>query len=257
VSGARVPWRATALESPGPARIRLARELRDTLAHTQFFPQPLASPPRASLARQTRTPAWLAYRTRGRACSASLKTFGVIGAVTDPAALAGYFLGDVTATGTITAPVKHAVVPFPDGSRRLLHCMESPEHWFEDFGAARLKNGRATVKLDADFAKVIRRGGYHVFLTPKGDCGGLYVRRQGGASFEVRELQGGRSSVAFCYRIVGRRKDIKAHKRFAKIDEPPMPPAQRTGRRGSSLEAMLAKLHKQSGGNPAHRRKRA
>jgi hypothetical protein len=31
--------------------------------------------------------------------------------------------------------------------------MESPEHWFEDFGAARLKNRRATVKLDADFAK--------------------------------------------------------------------------------------------------------
>jgi hypothetical protein len=35
------------------------------------------------------------------------------------------------------------------GSKRLLHCMESPEHWFEDFGSARLTRGRATVKLDA------------------------------------------------------------------------------------------------------------
>jgi hypothetical protein len=34
----------------------------------------------------------------------------------------------------------------------------------------------------------------------------------------VRELGGGTSGVAFSYRIVGRRKDITRHKRFAKID---------------------------------------
>ena len=55
-------------------------------------------------------------------------------------------------------------------------------HWFEDFGAAKLKGGRTAVKLDADFAKVIKRGDYHVFLTPEGDCRGLYVRRKSGAS---------------------------------------------------------------------------
>jgi hypothetical protein len=121
-------------------------------------------------------------------------------------------------TGTLTAGVKNAAVRFPDGSQRLLVCMESPEPWFEDFGAARLKRGRAVVKLDADFAKVIKRGDYHVFLMPRGDCRGFYVRSQGAASFEVRELMGGKSSIAFSYRIVGRRKDIKGHKRFAKID---------------------------------------
>jgi hypothetical protein len=57
-----------------------------------------------------------------------------------------------------------------------------------------------------------------VFLTPEGDCCGLYVRRKSAASFEVRELMGGKSGIAFSYRIVGRRKDIKAQKRFAKID---------------------------------------
>jgi len=75
----------------------------------------------------------------------------------------------------------------------------------------------AVVKLDTDFAKVIKRGDYKVFLTPEGDCRGLYVRRRT-ASFEVRELAGGKSSVAFSYRIVARRKDIRAPQRFAKID---------------------------------------
>src|SRR5262249_61747601 len=98
--------------------------------------------------------------------------------------------------GPLTASFKSAVVPFPDGTHCVLHCMESPEHWFEDFGAAKLKRGRAVVKLDANFAKVIKRGDYKVFLTPEGDCRGLYVRKSA-ASFEVRELAGGTSSVAF------------------------------------------------------------
>jgi hypothetical protein len=59
---------------------------------------------------------------------------------------------------------------------------------------------------------------YRVFLTPEGDCRGLFVRRKTAANFEVRELMGGKSNVAFSYRIVGRRKDIKGHRRFAKID---------------------------------------
>jgi hypothetical protein len=37
-----------------------------------------------------------------------------------------------------------------------------------------------------------------VFLTPEGDCQGLYVRKRG-SRFEVRELQGGISNVAFSY----------------------------------------------------------
>ena len=110
------------------------------------------------------------------------------------------------------------MVAFPDGSQRVLHCMESPEHWFEDFGTAKLRNGRAVVALDADFAKVIKRGDYRVFVTPEGDCRGLYIRNRSAASFEVRELGGGKSSVAFSYRIVGRRKDVRRHRRFARID---------------------------------------
>jgi len=143
---------------------------------------------------------------------------GVFGQTANPGSYAGAFLGNVLVAGAFAVTgAKGAAVPFPDGTRRLLYCMESPELWFEDFGTAKLTRGRAVVELDARFATVITRD-YRVFLTPEGDCRGLYVRRKTAASFEVRELMDGKSDVAFCYRIVGRRKDIKGHRRFAKID---------------------------------------
>ena len=145
--------------------------------------------------------------------------------------------------------MKNAVVSFPDGSKRVLHCMESPEHWFEDFGTAKLKGGRAVVKLDADFAKVITRD-YRVFLTPEGDCRGLYVHRKTAVSFEVRELMGGESAVAFSYRVVGRRRDITRHRRFAKIETGlPLPPGaarQRTPT-AAALRAFIASLEQEAG----------
>jgi hypothetical protein len=161
----------------------------------------------------------------------------------EPNNYAGAFKGNVSVNGTLTASVKNAMVPFPDGTQRVLHCMESPEHWFEDFGAAKLKRGRKIVKLDANFAKVIKRGDYKVFVTPEGECGGLYVRKSP-ASFEVREFGGGTSSVAFSYRIVGRRKDIRGHQRFAKIEiKLPVFPRPRRPARGKRL----ARNRKQTG----------
>jgi hypothetical protein len=172
---------------------------------------------------------------------------GVLGFTTTPGGLAGQFIGNLQVTGT-----KAAVVPFPDGSHRALYCMESPDLWFEDFGTAKLKRGRALVQLDADFAKVIKLGGYMVFLTPEGDCRGLYVRRKSATSFQVREHMGGTSNIAFSYRIVGRRKDIKEHRRFAKID-PPLPlraAPKRAPRKqapsASALRGFVARLQKEA-----------
>jgi hypothetical protein len=149
---------------------------------------------------------------------------GVVGQSANPNSFGGFFFGNVMVTGNLTVNgmmspnPKLAVMPFPDGTHRALYCMQSPEVWFEDFGAAKLKRGRAIVKLDADFGKVIKRNDYRVFVTPEGDCRGLYIRRKRAASFEVRELASGKSSVAFSYRIVARRKDIRGYTRFAKID---------------------------------------
>src|SRR5262245_62030106 len=47
---------------------------------------------------------------------------------------------------------------------------------------------------------------YHVFLTPKGDCKGLYVAYQTSTSFEVRELRNGKGTLEFDYRIVAKRR---------------------------------------------------
>jgi hypothetical protein len=76
-----------------------------------------------------------------------------------------------------------------------------------DVGEAQLVNGRAFVKIDAALADVIDvRSGYHVFAMPEGDCKGLYITK-GPDGFLVRELQGGRSTLAFEYRIVAKPRE--------------------------------------------------
>ena len=73
----------------------------------------------------------------------------------------------------------------------------------EDFGEAQLVNGQAQVSLEPAFASTIdRHRSYLVFVTPEGDCHGLYVANKSANGFAVRELMSGRSSVAFEYRIV-------------------------------------------------------
>ena len=75
----------------------------------------------------------------------------------------------------------------------------------DDFGEATLQNGYAYVGLDSAFANVIdSSANYLVFITPEGDCRGLYVTQRTSHGFVVRESMGGRSSVAFGYRIVAK-----------------------------------------------------
>jgi hypothetical protein len=117
---------------------------------------------------------------------------------------------------------KSAAVPFADGSHRRLYCMESPECWFEDFGEANLVKGKAQIKLPRDFAAVIQPDSYHVFLTPYGRSNGLCVSKRTRQGFVVEEQGGGKSSLSFAFRIVGKRKGLKAE-RFAKIAMPKVP----------------------------------
>jgi hypothetical protein len=85
--------------------------------------------------------------------------------------------------------------------------VESPEVWFEDFGSAQLVGGVAQVRLDPKFSLTVSaKAGYKVFLTPNGDCRGLYVAQKSTGGFQVRELSGGSSTVSFDYRIVAHRK---------------------------------------------------
>jgi hypothetical protein len=103
---------------------------------------------------------------------------------------------------------KSAVVPVDNGTRNVaLYAVEAPENWFEDFGSGQLSSGTATISLESIFAQTVNTGvDYHVFLTPNGECEGLYVTNKSAQGFEVRELHGGHSNVGFDYRIVARRK---------------------------------------------------
>jgi hypothetical protein len=115
--------------------------------------------------------------------------------------------GDFGCTGT-----KSAIVPIDGGARTVaLSAVESPKNWFEDFGSGQLANGAAVVAIDPEYSQTVNTGvEYHVFLTPNGDCKGLYVTNKTATSFEVRELGGGSSSVSFDYRITALRKNYES-----------------------------------------------
>jgi hypothetical protein len=137
--------------------------------------------------------------------------------------LAGRYIGPVLVEGSFTATgIKSAAVPHPDGSHRRLYCEESTESWFSDYGEGRLVNGRAEVQLDPDFDAVVHGDNYQVFLTARGDCRGLYVSEQRAHRFEVREAQGGTSTLAFNYRVVAKRRDIEG-RRLERVSMPAPP----------------------------------
>jgi hypothetical protein len=126
-------------------------------------------------------------------------------------------------------------VPVDGGSRKVaLYAMEAPENWFEDFGSGQLSNGTARMELEPTFAQTVNTHlDYHVFLTPRGECEGLYVTDLTPTGFEVRELHHGSSSVAFDYRIVAKRKSYESIRladfteRSKKLDERPARMRQR------------------------------
>jgi hypothetical protein len=155
------------------------------------------------------------------ASSASASSYALV--ATSSTGLAGLFQGNVLIQGSYTATgSKSAAVPHPDGTHRRMYCQESPEPWFEDFGEAQLSNGRADVRLDRDFAVVVHGDKYHIYLTPHGECEGLYVSSRNPNGFEVRELRRGTSSVGFSYRVVAKRKDIPGP-RLERVNVPQQP----------------------------------
>jgi len=111
--------------------------------------------------------------------------------------------GDVSCTGELKA-----LAATKGGARQVeTYAVQSSESWLEDFGSGRLEHGSAVVQLDPTFADAANTGvEYHVFLTPKGDAGALFVTNETASGFEVRESAHGADSIAFDYRIVAKRK---------------------------------------------------
>ena len=125
-----------------------------------------------------------------------------------------------------------------NGRRKVaLYAIEGPENWFEDLGGAQLLNGTALVRIEPTFAQTVNtETEYRVFLTPNGDCKGLYVTNKTTNSFEVHELGGGTSSISFDYRIIAKRKgyenirlaDKTAQFAEVKLARHPAPPKPRS-----------------------------
>jgi hypothetical protein len=146
----------------------------------------------------------------------------VVGATNGVAgAYAGAFYGPVAVSGDLTVfGAKSAAVPHPDGSRRRLYCVESPESWFEDFGRAQLTCGEVVVAIDPDFAAVADTHDYHVFVTPNDDHD-LRVSERTPTRFTVR-AKDPTAAGCFSWRVVAKRKDIPGD-RFSKVTVPPEP----------------------------------
>lgn len=159
--------------------------------------------------------------------------FGVATAVPNSVGIYGYAATAGTWAGVFNGAFivyggnKSAAVPHPDGTHRLLYCMESPEAWFEDFSEGALAAGVATVALDGDFAAVVDTSKLYIFLTPYVAGNALAVTARSATGFTVTEGGGGKSSGGFAYRVVAKRKDV-ASPRLAKVAPPsttvPTPP---------------------------------
>lgn len=79
----------------------------------------------------------------------------------------------------------------------------------DDIGESVLRHGVAHVALATDFANTIDSNKpYVVLLTPEGDAA-LYVASRTATSFDVRQIAGGHSSIAFAYRIVAKPYGLK------------------------------------------------
>jgi len=156
----------------------------------------------------------------------------------------GYGVWSEGTLGTTGATV--SVVGTRDHGWRQVYAMESPGNWFEDFGSARLSGGEARVELEPVFVQTIALGeGYHVFLTPLGDCA-LYVSEKNERGFVVKVVGGsagsGASDVAFDYRVVAKRSGYETKRLEAAEDPAAMQQRLGVGR------AMAARPHAAGGG---------
>jgi hypothetical protein len=114
--------------------------------------------------------------------------------------------GNVYAGGSLLSSTGSADAVSRNPSNTMLtYAPQEAEASMEDVGNARLIDGAASVPLAADFRQTIDTSvPYAVYLTPYGDNRGLYVASRTPGGFVVREMQGGRSSFSFDYRIVAK-----------------------------------------------------
>ncbi len=114
--------------------------------------------------------------------------------------------GNMVLAGSLTQNgMPHALQRTASGATVQTYGGEQAGPTIEDVGQAHLIDGQTYVRLDPSFASTLdSRAPYEVFVTPAGPSRGLYVTSKSLSGFEVLENPGGRSTLAFDYRVVGR-----------------------------------------------------
>lgn len=120
--------------------------------------------------------------------------------------------GDLDINGAlrVRGGVMNAIVRTSRGDTEI-YSEESAEVWFTDYGAARLADGQAWVRIDPLFAETVSLDPeYHVFVQGYAP-GSFYVAERTTRGFRVR-IQGGAPDARFSYRIVAKRKGFEARR---------------------------------------------
>jgi hypothetical protein len=141
----------------------------------------------------------------GNSTATAVKGFGGGGFIFEGEGTALTDVFTVDNSGNVNAHSYSTGLAATSGKTMITYAPQASEPVVEDFGEAQLTNGSSYVSLEGRFASIMARGmTYLVFITPEGDTRGLYVTQKSVSGFAVRENQGGHSSVAFSYRIVGK-----------------------------------------------------
>jgi len=115
----------------------------------------------------------------------------------------GYSTYKIYGNGTVSFVQNH---PTEKDKVIVYACPEGDEVATYTRGTAKLVNGEAHVKLGDTFKWVTNPDiGLTAHLTPKGDCNGLYAESVSTTEMVVKELNGGKSNVAFDYIVYGLR----------------------------------------------------
>jgi len=113
----------------------------------------------------------------------------------------------ITGSGTVSTIVKNT-----NQDLVTLHCPETPEVYFQDFGEAQLVNGKTHIDIDPTFAKNIavnEKHPLHVIIQLYDDenCKGVIVKNRTQNGFDIVELNNGTSNAKLSWFITANRAD--------------------------------------------------
>lgn len=114
-----------------------------------------------------------------------------------------YYGNGLAGSGTKSCVVKTTEGP------KALYCVESPENYFEEYGTAKLVNGRTVINIDPLFLQTItisKENPYKVFIQMIDEIPNNVHVEKFDTYFVVVENNGGSSNAEFDWRFVAKRK---------------------------------------------------